>query len=175
MSIRTVPDENIPPGVRRYLWPTELSAIAVRKHPVVFVPHGCLLAAILVLIGLDAVAVITRNALLLGLLILLFIALCLYTAHRVLVWFDTYFTLTPTRIILIGWRRRREVVSISMADADDMTFHRPPLGRLFGYGSFRIRAPEGGRRARKVGYLPYPEQLYLEVCGVIFPDPQSDA
>ena len=41
-------------------------------------------------------------------------------------------------------------------------------GRIFGYGAFRI-GPDGPDQL-VVDYIPYPEQLYLEVHGILYPD-----
>ena len=45
------------------------------------------------------------------------------------------------------------------------------LGRLLGYGTFIIRSAD---RDEKIRYLPYPEQLYLKVTGILNPDPHDN-
>jgi hypothetical protein len=49
-----------------------------------------------------------------------------------------------------------------------MVTERSAAGRIFGYGSFRI-GPDGPNQL-VVDYIPYPEQLHLEVNGILYPD-----
>jgi hypothetical protein len=170
MGIRVVPEETVPLSVARYLWPTERRVITVRKHPAAFRGHALLLIAILAVFGLDAGAVFKRNWLLLMLLAVLFVGFSLFVYLRVRAWMETYLCVTLNRMIIIGWRRRRELTVIPIADAMDMVFCRPLLGRFLGHGTFIISASKGGSSKCKLAYLPYPEQLYVEVCGILFPD-----
>jgi len=61
----------------------------------------------------------------------------------------------------IGYRPRR-------------LFDTELAGRLLGYGSLAARSGGGRRLFPRVRHLPYPEQLYIEVCGLIFKDPGGD-
>jgi hypothetical protein len=51
-----------------------------------------------------------------------------------------------------------------------MSFRRSAMGRVFGYGEFIVESAEQGQALRSVNFLPYPEQLYLQVCDLLFPD-----
>ncbi len=44
------------------------------------------------------------------------------------------------------------------------------VGRLLGFGEFILESAGQDQALTNVDYLPYPEQLYLEVCGLIFKD-----
>ena len=50
------------------------------------------------------------------------------------------------------------------------------LGRVFGYGTFDLESAGQDQALKKVDFIPYPEQLYLEVCALLFPskDPADD-
>jgi hypothetical protein len=52
----------------------------------------------------------------------------------------------------------------------DMSFQRTALGQLLGYGEFIVESAGQDQALSHVTFLPYPEQLYLEVCGLIFKD-----
>jgi len=56
----------------------------------------------------------------------------------------------------------------------DMTFQRSFLGRLFGYGTFILESAGQDQALSTVDYIPYPEQLYLEVCSLIFKPLKED-
>jgi hypothetical protein len=54
-----------------------------------------------------------------------------------------------------------------------MTFQRSGIGRILGYGKFILESAGQDQALTDVDYLPYPEQLYLEVCGLIFKDKEE--
>jgi hypothetical protein len=47
------------------------------------------------------------------------------------------------------------------------------MGRILGYGKFILESAGQDQALTNVDYLPYPEQLYLEVCGLIFKDKEE--
>jgi len=44
------------------------------------------------------------------------------------------------------------------------------IGRLLGFGEFIIESAGSDQALQTVDHIPYPEQLYLEICGLIFPN-----
>ena len=52
-------------------------------------------------------------------------------------------------------------------------FQRSAMGQLLGYGEFILESAGQDQALRNVDYIPYPEQLYLEVCGLIFKDTEE--
>ena len=61
-----------------------------------------------------------------------------------------------------------------LSKVTDMRFERSPVGRLFGYGTFIVESAGQEQALHTVDHLPYPEQLYIEVCGLIFKDDTGD-
>jgi len=57
-----------------------------------------------------------------------------------------------------------------LSKVTDMSFQRSATGRILGYGEFIVESAGQDQALRNVRFLPYPEQLYLEVCGLIFKD-----
>jgi hypothetical protein len=55
----------------------------------------------------------------------------------------------------------------------DMSFQRSSVGRILGYGEFIVESAGQDQALSHVDHLPYPEQLYLEVCGLIFKDKEE--
>src|SRR5580698_5435023 len=68
----------------------------------------------------------------------------------------------------------RKVNMMPLSKVTDMSFQRSTLGRLLGYGQFTLESAGQDQALRIVDYLPYPEQLYLEVCGLIFKGKDDD-
>jgi hypothetical protein len=56
----------------------------------------------------------------------------------------------------------------------DMRFERSPAGRLFGFGTFIVESAGQEQALHTIDHLPYPEQLYIEVCGLIFGEDKGD-
>jgi hypothetical protein len=62
-----------------------------------------------------------------------------------------------------------------LAKVTDMSFKRTIAGRMLGYGEFVLESAGQEQALSNVPYLPYPEQLYLEVCEMIFPNKNATA
>jgi hypothetical protein len=171
MGMRVVPHETIPSEVLKYLLPDETRVISVRMHPVTLAPLTFLVLADVNAFALDAAGVIPGPAVMLVILGALFPVSCYLLYRGVLAWLRHYFVATPNRLILVKGRQQRpRVTVVPISEVDDMTFSRTLAGQLTGYGSFRIRKAGRGGHALKIRYLPYPEQVYLEVCGLIYRD-----
>jgi uncharacterized membrane protein YdbT with pleckstrin-like domain len=84
-------------------------------------------------------------------------------------WRVNYFVVTSQRMILTSGVLTRTVAMMPLAKVTDMSFQRSFWGRLFGYGEFILESAGQDQALRTVDHIPYPEQLYLEVCNLIFP------
>jgi hypothetical protein len=168
MGIRVVPNETVPRQAYRFLLPHERPRITVRFHPVAFV--GPLVAAFL---GLIAAAVLSFQGLSAHVVEIawsIWVIVFLYGMLRTLGWFTSFFVVTGERIILIRGFFRSEVATLPLSAAVRLRFRRSVAGRLLGYGQFVIQDAGWGRGQLRVNLLPYAEQLYLEVLGLVFPD-----
>jgi uncharacterized membrane protein YdbT with pleckstrin-like domain len=150
--------------VNRYLLPHERSCITVRKHPAE-------LAGPLILVsgGLLAAGELTRRSVRPKIVWGAYLPVLLYFLQRVAAWQATYFTVTDMRMILVSGFVVRKVAMMPLAKVTDMSFRRSALGRLLGYGEFIVESAGEEQALRTIDFLPYPEQLYLEVCGLVFP------
>jgi uncharacterized membrane protein YdbT with pleckstrin-like domain len=159
------PAASVPASVSRYLLPRERSCITVRKHPAE-------LAGPLVLVfgGLVAAGELTRRSVRPKVVWGAYLSVLLYFLQRVAAWQATYFTVTDMRMVLVSGFVVRKVAMMPLARVTDMSLRRSALGRLLGYGEFIVESAGEKQALRTVDFLPYPEQLYLEVCGLVFPD-----
>jgi hypothetical protein len=82
-------------------------------------------------------------------------------------WPASYFVVTTERVLLITGFFRRKVEMIPLGQLVNMSFERSFTGRVLGFGSFIDGS--GGRGRVICEHVPYPEQLYLEICGMLFP------
>jgi len=85
-------------------------------------------------------------------------------------WAVDYFVITSERILLTSGVFTRSVAMMPLSKVTDMSFHRTFAGRLLGYGEFVVESAGQDQALRSIDHIPYPEQLYLVVCGRIFKD-----
>jgi hypothetical protein len=164
--VRLFETASAPVAAARYLLPHEQSVITVRQHPAKLLPAltaaaGGLLAAVAVGVIREGV----RSAHLVvwalaGLLILRFFA-------DVMSWSVQYIVISEKRLILTSGLFGRRITVVPLPTLKDLAFARSTGGRLLGYGAFTF---EGGGKANAViDYIPYPEQIYLEIYGLLYP------
>jgi uncharacterized membrane protein YdbT with pleckstrin-like domain len=163
------PGDTAPNLVNRYLLPHEQQVITVRKHPAVLVKDIALVVGGLILAAVLS-AVIGRKSgyALLGIWLAWGLLLAYFT-YQVIEWFENYFVVTSQRMLLTSGLVTRKVAMMPLVKVTDMSFQRNFQGRLLGYGTFILESAGQEQALRVVDHLPYPEQLYLEVCGLIFP------
>ena len=63
----------------------------------------------------------------------------------------------------------RKIAMMPLVKVTDMSFQRSAGGRLLGYGTFILESAGQDQALRRIDHVPYPEQLYLEICALIFP------
>jgi len=155
--------------VNRYLLPHERSCITVRKHPAVLA-RPLILVSGLVSGGLVAARKVTSRSVRPEIVWGASLPVLLYFLYRMAGRQVTYFTVTNKRMILVSGFVVRKVAMMPLTKVTDMSFQRSAMGRVFGYGEFIVESADQEQALRSVNFLPYPEQLYLEVCGLLFPD-----
>jgi uncharacterized membrane protein YdbT with pleckstrin-like domain len=169
------PGADPPADVERYLIPGEREVIAVRKHPAVM-----LAPIVWAVIGLIIAAVLSDTLLrhdsgltwiVWAIWGLVFLRL-LWAAST---WAVDYFIVTTNRFIETTGLLNRRVAMMPMKKVTDMAFERPFLGRILGYGTFILESAGQDQALSRVDFIPYPVQLYLEVCELMFePDKNKD-
>ena len=154
-----------PASVNRYVLPDERSVIAVRMHPAALA--GPLVLACGGLVAARKLASRSpRPDIVWGACLLV----PLYLLRRLAAWPITYLAVTDGRIMLIGGLLRRTAAAVPLDQVTGLTLQRTVLGRLLGYGTLIVISPSRRQAFRKVRYLPYPEQLYLEISGLLRPE-----
>src|SRR5258708_23854383 len=173
---RAATTRNEQAAVDKYLLPREVRVATVRRHPAVLLAPsaqavgGLLAAAVLS-------ATILRGHTLRAAIVWagwgVLMARLIWDAVN---WAVDYFVITSDRILLTSGVFTRSVNMMPLSKVTDMSFHRSFAGRLLGYGEFVVESAGKDQALRKIDHIPYPEQLYLVVCGRIFKDaaPQED-
>jgi membrane protein YdbS with pleckstrin-like domain len=162
------PDARLPRSTDRILLPHEQDPILVRYHPAVLAsPIAAVLAALVVILALSGWLKFSTLTLLIIWLAWLF--LLLRAIWKVANWRVSYYIVTEERVLFIKGVLARDVTMIPIAMITDIWYERSVMGRLIGYGRFILELAVTQER-RRIDFLPYPEQLYLEVVATIFED-----
>jgi membrane protein YdbS with pleckstrin-like domain len=161
-----------PVAINKYLLPRERQVATVRQHPAaLLVPSAQALGGLLVAAVVTATVVRgVLGAVLWVACLLLFLRL----AWKALNWTVDYFVVTSERLLLTTGVLTRRVNMMPMTKVTDMRFERSFAGRLLGYGEFIFESAGQDQALQNVDFLPYPEQLYLLICEILFPSSAAD-
>ena len=174
--MRMVPNtDRVPPSVSRYLLPREQQVISVHQHPAKLIGPIFQVLVGLAIAGWLSNSVAHGNGTVILVIWILWGIVFLRLAVKALEWAETYFVVTSTRFLLAEGIVTRKVKMMPLSKVTDMSFQRSAMGRILGYGEFIVESAGQDQALRNVGFLPYPEQLYLEVCGLIFGDNEDSS
>jgi len=169
--MRLVPNtDTVPASVAKYLLPHERQVITVHKHPAVLIRPIFEVLVGLAIAGWLSSAVAKGNGTVILVIWIAWALLLLRLAGKVVDWSVDYFVVTSQRFVLATGVITRKVNMMPLTKVTDMSFQRSTLGRILGYGEFILESAGQDQALRVVDHIPYPEQLYLEVCGLIFKD-----
>jgi membrane protein YdbS with pleckstrin-like domain len=167
------PGATPPAEVNKYLLPHEHQVITVRKHPAVLLGPIALTLAGLIIAAVLSYTVFRHNTTLVAVTWIAWGVLLLWLLWKAANWAVDYFVVTSHRMLYTSGVITRKVAMMPLVKVTDMSYQRSFLGRLFGYGEFILESAGQDQALRTVDHIPYPEQLYLEVCGLIFPSKDS--
>ncbi len=158
----------IPAEVAKYMLPKEKLVAMVRRHPaVLLVPAAQAVAGLLVAFVLSATLLRTHTSLIWivwGLWALLMLRLIWVSIN----WAVDYFVITSKRILLTSGVLTRNVAMMPLSKVTDMSFRRTFAGRMLGFGEFIVESAGQDQALRSIDHIPYPEDLYVRICGWIF-------
>jgi hypothetical protein len=167
---RAATTRNEQAAVDKYLLPREVRVATVRRHPaVLLVPSAQAVGGLLVAAVLSA-TVLRGHTLFAGIIWAGWVVLLVNLIWKAINWAVDYFVITSERILLTSGVFTRSVAMMPLSKVTDMSFHRSFAGRLLGFGEFVVESAGQDQALRKIDHIPYPEQLYLVVCGRIFKD-----
>jgi hypothetical protein len=159
---------DVPATVGKYLMPHERHVISTRQHPALLIgPSALALVGLLAAVILNVTIPSGKTDLMLAVWVV-WLILLLRAIWKGISWTVNFFVITLDRMILVTGFLNRKVAVIPLRTIDDLSFQRSPGGRLFGYGSFLVESGAPDQVLQKLDYIPYPEELYLRICDMIF-------
>jgi len=167
--------DTVPASVNRYLLPHERQVISVHEHPAVLIGPIALVLLGLAIAGFLSNTVTHGNSTAILIIWGAWVLLLLWFVFKIWDWSVNYFVVTSHRLILAKGFVVRKIGMLPLTKVTDMSFQRTTIGRILGYGEFIVESAGQDQALRNVKFIPYPEQLYLEVCGLIFKDEEQSA
>jgi uncharacterized membrane protein YdbT with pleckstrin-like domain len=167
--------DTVPASVNRYLLPHERQVISVHEHPAVLIGPIALVLLGLAIAGFLSNTVTHGNGTAILIIWGAWVLLLLWFVFKIWDWSVNYFVVTSHRLILARGFVVRKIGMLPLTKVTDMSFQRTTIGRILGYGEFIVESAGQDQALRNVKFIPYPEQLYLEVCGLIFKDEEQSA
>jgi uncharacterized membrane protein YdbT with pleckstrin-like domain len=164
-----------PVAVSKYLLPREVQVATVRMHPAVLLPVGGQALIGLLVAGVLSATLASGSHLVLAVLWIAWGVLLLRLVWKAINWAVDYFVITTERLLLTTGLLTRKVAMMPLSKVTDMSFSRSFGGRILGYGEIIVESAGQNQAIDRVKFIPYPEQLYLLVCGMLFPSSSEDA
>ena len=161
-----------PVAINKYLLPREIQVATVRQHPAVLISPSAQALGGLLVAGIVTATLI--HGLLATIIWVAWLFLFLRLVWKAVNWSVDYFVVTSERLLLTTGFLTRNVNMMPLSKVTDMSFRRTFAGRLLGYGEFIVESAGQDQALRNVEFIPYPEQLYLLICGMLFPTSAPD-
>jgi membrane protein YdbS with pleckstrin-like domain len=156
----------LPPAANRFLLDEERDGehTFVHQHPAMVIP--ALTSVLGVLLGATIASVTARQGSAAVVIVwLVFSFMVVRSVVVILRWSQQYIVITAKTFILTSGILTRTVTAIPLVNLSGMTLERSPTGRLMGYAAFRLGADSPVQLV--IDYVPYPEQLYLQIRSMI--------
>lgn len=159
-----------PASVNRYLLPHEQDVVTIRRHPAVLMTPVALVLGALIMAGILSNTALAATPTALAVIWWVWLLVLVWFVWKVAEWSVDYFVITSARLLLTQGLITRQVNMMPLGKVTDMRFERSLVGRFLGYGTFVMESAGQDQALSRINFVPYPEQLYLEVVGLIFPD-----
>jgi len=167
---RAATTRNEQASVDRYLLPREVRVATVRRHPAVLLAASAQTIGGLLIAAILSATFLRGDTVFAAVIWLAWAVLLVRLVWKAINWAVDYFVVTSERILLTSGVFTRSVAMMPLSKVTDMSFHRSFAGRMLGFGDFVVEAAGQDAVLRKIDHVPYPEQLYLVICGRIFKD-----
>jgi membrane protein YdbS with pleckstrin-like domain len=167
---RAATTKNEQASVDRYLLPREVRVATVRRHPAVLLAASAQTIGGLLVAAILSATFLRGDTVFAAVIWLAWAVLLVRLVWKAINWAVDYFVVTSERILLTSGVFTRSVAMMPLSKVTDMSFHRSFAGRMLGFGDFVVESAGQDAVLRRIDHVPYPEQLYLVICGRIFKD-----
>ncbi len=155
-------------ATNRYLLPSEKQVVSVRRHWVVLLAPLLGVLVALFVAGWISGSLSGTDGPIDNVVWLLALLVVLWFGWRLLEWWENRFIVTDKRILLLSGFLTHRVGMMPLRKVTDMTYERPLVGRVFGYGTFVMESAGQDQALHRVDFLPHPDMLYRQVSTLLF-------
>ncbi|HEY6796111.1 MAG TPA: PH domain-containing protein [Kineosporiaceae bacterium] len=161
------PDE-MPGLIKRKLAYTETEILGGQLHQaVMYEPILTTVAGLLALIFV-APLLPPKSDLILGIMLLVFLALFLRMVGKWAEWTFSLYFFSSYRIIYIHGIATRKIAMLPLGKVTDMGYDRDPWGQLLGYGTFIIESAGQEQALRTLNFVPDSDNSYRQIVDWLF-------
>ncbi len=156
-----------------YLLTTERRVIRVRRHWATLIPLlAQTLALLVVALFLSNMFDGRGDSLWLVQSVLWYAAffVVLRFAIHTLEWWVERIVVTDKRFLLTNGIIITNVAMMPITKVTDLTYHRPLIGRVLGYGTMVVESAGQIQALNKITFLPRPEEVYDAISELVFGD-----
>jgi uncharacterized membrane protein YdbT with pleckstrin-like domain len=145
--------------------------ITVRQHPAILLAPVMLVVSGLAVAIISTVTGVLQNWVSLEFIWVAWTVLLVRLSWITLEWSIQYIAIAASyEVVVYSGLVRRKVKAMSLTKVVRLTLYRSIPGRFFGYGELQFESLSQDQPFWSLYYVPYPEQLFLELYGVICPD-----
>lgn len=156
--------------MRRHLDPTEQIAVARRLHPAPLVLPGAItLLGLFVAIGIDTLTP-AKDGVMRDVVWVLWLVLALWFGYKFALWWNDFLIVTNKRILVASGLIAQTVNMMPLGKLTDMAYKRSAMGRILGYGLFDFESAGQDQALRTIKFVPDVENVYLDICHLLFGD-----
>lgn len=150
-----------------YLLPEETVVVGVRRHVMVLAAAlletiGFTLGAFMIQLLIPGVQLVETVAL------MIVLAALVRFGYLVLEWRMERFVITDQRMMLVQGVFTRHVAAMPIRKVTDLTFQKPLIGQIFGFGTFIVESAGQDQAMSRIEFLPQANRLYLKVSDLLF-------
>jgi uncharacterized membrane protein YdbT with pleckstrin-like domain len=105
------------------------------------------------------------------------LAMIVRALWRIFEWHEDQLMITDKRLLKISGIFVRKTQYMPLNKITDMTYTRDPIGKLLGYGEFKVETAAKDQVLANLPYIPKPDQLYITLLDMTFggaPKPADD-
>jgi hypothetical protein len=158
----------MPAAIYQVMLPHERYHIALRQHPAVL--GGPLLVAVGGFLGVVVTdQLLPPDSYYLAVTIwAIWLAILLWLSIRIAGWMGSYLVLSSLRLFVVSGAFVKTVQYLPLSTISDVSFSRSPAGRFLDYGKFIVEIGGADRVLVPFDYVPYPEEVSVEIRAIIF-------
>ena len=96
-------------------------------------------------------------------------------AYQVISWWVERIVVTDKRMMMTTGIITTKVLMMPIGKVTDLTYERPLMGRLLGYGTMIVESAGQIQALNRIEFLPYPEEVYDAISELVFGDKKAQA